>query len=631
MDGFNTTRVLVLAGISLVVAACGGGSGSSEAPPRQPPPPAQQTFSIGGVVSGLAGTGLQLQDSGGNDISVAADGTFAFPGGTPDGGSYNVSILSQPTDPWQTCVIADGAGTVNGANVTNVAVSCATNSYALRVAAFGVDGAGLTLQNNGADALRIGADGDYEFSGPVESGATFKVTVLTEPTNPDQACRLQRADGVIRDADATVAVNCAALSVFDVAAGGWVSCALPDKGSAKCWGHNNFGNLGLGDSIARGDDIGDMGNDLPYPDIAASGEIVQIAPGSHSCAVLDDGRIKCWGRNDNGQLGLGDTANRGADPGNLGAALAAVPLGSGLTAVTVATGSSHSCALLDNGAIKCWGSNFNGQLGLGDSADRGDQSGEMGDSLPSVGLTTVNPTPVQIAAGGDHSCAVMSDGAAYCWGLNAFGQLGVGDTENRGDDAGETATNLPPVRLGAQMTAAAIAAGVSHTCALSESGFIKCWGNNRFGQLGQGDIEDRGDEPGELAGNLPVVSLGSVNVGAVQITAGTNHSCARFENGGVKCWGANDRGQLGLGDVEHRGDEPGEMGFDLPFVDLGAERTAVNIAAGATHTCASLDDGSVKCWGQNHFGQLGQERVDAIGDASGELGDALPPIDIGSN
>jgi hypothetical protein len=166
--------------------------------------------------------------------------------------------------------------------------------------------------------------------------------------------------------------------------------------------------------------------------------------------------------------------------------------------------------------------------------------------------------------------------------------------------------------------------GGIHTCARLDNGAVKCWGYNFFGQLGLGN-----NGPGEMGDALPAVNLGTGRT-AVALASGRHHTCARLDNGAVKCWGNNLEGELGLGDKSNRGDGPGEMGDALPTVDLGTGRTAVALTAGGYHTCAPLDNGELKCWGANFDGQLGlSDRADR-GDGPEEVGDFLPPVDLGS-
>lgn len=176
--------------------------------------------------------------------------------------------------------------------------------------------------------------------------------------------------------------------------------------------------------------------------------------------------------------------------------------GGGRTATMISLGLEHSCALLDDQTVKCWGRNDQGQLGLGDTNDRGLDSSTMGDALPSVAL---GEPALAVAAGDSHTCALLESGGVKCWGRNDAGQLGQGDAANRGDEPGELEA-LSPVDLGPGATAIAIDAG-THTCVILSSGGIKCWGPNTQGQLGLGDTLPRGITPGDVAA-LPVIDVG---------------------------------------------------------------------------------------------------------------------------
>ena len=383
------------------------------------------------------------------------------------------------------------------------------------------------------------------------------------------------------------------------------------KGHAYCWGVNYFGQLGLG----HGNSVGDSAGNLPPVSLGAGRLAKQIAAGAdHTCALLDDDTVKCWGANHQGQLGLGHASNVGVNAGEMGDNLPPVSLGTGRLAKQIAAGKGssafgdgHTCALLDDDTVKCWGSNSAGQLGLEyrytDDYDPlvGDSAGEMGDNLPPVSLGT-GRLAKQIATGRAHTCALLDDDTVKCWGYS-FGQ-GMGD-------------NLPPVSLGTGRLAKQIAAGRDHTCALLDDGTVKCWGwgNNYDGQLG---LEQVGD-------NLLPVSLGAGRL-AKQIAAGGSHTCALLDDSTVKCWGSNSAGQLGLGHASNVGVNAGEMGDNLPPVSLGTGRLAKQIATGIYHTCALLDDDTVKCWGGNFAGELGLGLGSHVGDNAGEMGDNLPPV-----
>ncbi len=300
---------------------------------------------------------------------------------------------------------------------------------------------------------------------------------------------------------------------------------------------------------------------------------------------------------------------------------------------------SHTCVVLYDDTVKCWGKNLQGQLGLGDAEIHGDESSDMGDRLESVSF---GGDIESLSIGTNTTCAIYSDSNLKCWGSNRYGQLGLGDTKDRGNLSSETPDKLPTIDLGTNRTAKAVALGTFFTCALLDNDTVKCWGRNNGGQLGVGNLEELGDDIDEMGDNLPHVDLGT-NRTAVAITAGVEHACALLDNNTVKCWGANTFGKLGIGDRYHRGDgkdnnnDPfDDMGDNLPVVNLGTNRTATAIAAGYSHTCAVLDDNSVRCWGRNDDGQLGLgdqdhrgEGTDSAGDPFDDMGDNLPSINFG--
>jgi len=414
--------------------------------------------------------------------------------------------------------------------------------------------------------------------------------------------------------------------VLQVAPGGYHTCALHSSGQVKCWGRNAYGLLGQGDETNRGGVPGQMGDNLPTVDLGTGRSATALVAGDqHTCALLDDGSVKCWGQNDVGQLGIGNPANRGDEPGEMGDDLPAVDLGTGRSAQSLAAGYQHTCALLDDDSVKCWGENGDGQLGLGDMEHRGDEPNEMGDALPTVNLGS-GRTPVALTGGAYHTCALFDDDSIKCWGRNDGGQLGLGDNDNRGVGPGQMGDSLPTVDLGPGRTARVVSAGGGHTCALINNYSVTCWGDGSWGRLGHGDMEDLGDEAGEMGDFLPAVELGPF-LGA-DVTLGNLFTCAQFDDASFKCWGINSYGQLGLGDATARGAVQTDMGENLPLVDLGSGRTAKRLEAAYTHNCAVLDDDSVKCWGGNESGQLGLGDQNNRGDEQDEMGDNLPTVDL---
>ncbi len=411
--------------------------------------------------------------------------------------------------------------------------------------------------------------------------------------------------------------------IWQVSANNESSCALFLDGRVKCWGANSTGQLGLGDTNNRGDNSGEMGASLPFVDLGTGRFAKKIALGyAHTCALLNGGAIVCWGRN--GLLGRGDTASDiGSLPGTMGDKLVLVNLGTGMTAIDVAAGSNHTCAILDDGRVKCWGNNYDGQLGIGNTTFHGGPL-SMGDSLPAVDLGS-GRTATAITVGNDASCVILDNGHVKCWGINSSGQLGVGDTQDRGDGPNEMGDFLPEADLGTGKTAVEISMNYQHVCARLNDGSVKCWGGNSLGQLGLGDTAARGNEPGEMGDNLPIVNLGTGKT-ATQINTAYYHSCALLNDATIKCWGGNGSGLLGQGHGNYLGDNPGEMGNTLPPVNLGTGKTVLRFSTGYYHTCPLLNNGSVKCWGWNSDGQLGLGNTSSRGDQTTHMGNNLPVV-----
>ena len=401
------------------------------------------------------------------------------------------------------------------------------------------------------------------------------------------------------------------------------TCALLDNGTVRCWGAGNAGQLGQDSTANLGDGPFEMAA-LAAVNLGAGRTATAVTAGEgHTCALLDDGTVRCWGAGGAGQLGQDSTATLGDQAGEM-AALAPVNLGAGRTATAITASNYHTCALLDDATVKCWGGGGSGQLGQGSTANLGDQAGEMA-ALAPVNLGA-GRTATAVTAGTDHTCARLDDATVKCWGFGASGQLGQGSTATLGDAAGEMAA-LAPVNLGAGRTATAITAGEgsNHTCALLDDATVKCWGNGANGQFGQGPTATLGDAAGEMAALAPV-NLGAGRT-ATAITAGASHTCARLDDATVKCWGLGNGGQLGQDSTATLGDAAGEMAALAP-VNLGAGRTATAITASLAHTCALLDNATVKCWGNGAFGRLGQDSTATLGDAAGEMA-ALAPILLG--
>ncbi len=380
-----------------------------------------------------------------------------------------------------------------------------------------------------------------------------------------------------------------------IGAGDVHTCALladsnvSEASNVRCWGFGGNGRLGYGNTSNIGDDTGETPGSVAPVDLGAGRPAVSIsAGGAHSCVVLqdantpNDSNARCWGFGDNGELGYGNTADRELrrlPPENIGDD---EPAGSG------------------------------GPVNLGS-----------------------NRRAVAISAGARHTCALLDDGNVRCWGLGGNGELGYGNTSNIGDNFNETPGTVEPVNLGTGRTAAAISAGDFHTCALlddsnvPDDSNVRCWGFGGNGGLGYGNTNTIGDDPGETPGSAGPVDLGAGRT-AVAISAGGTHTCALLEDtnapgdSNVRCWGYGASGQPGYGNTNTIGDNetPGSAGP----VDLGTGRRATAISAGGRHTCARLDDGNVRCWGYGANGRLGNCSPNNIGDD--ELPGSIGPIDL---
>ena len=393
------------------------------------------------------------------------------------------------------------------------------------------------------------------------------------------------------------------------------TCAILPSGRVKCWGQNLDGQLGQDSNGDVGDQPGELAA-LPAVNLGVGRTATAISAGiQHTCALLDDGTVKCWGNGGAGRLGQGNTATLGDQPGEM-AALAPVDLGPGRTATAITAGGAHTCAVLDDGSVKCWGSNASGRLGQDNTENVGDQAGELA-ALAPVDLGP-GRTATAVSASFAHTCALLDDGTVKCWGSGNSGQLGNDATGNVGDQAGDMAA-LAPVNLGVGRTATAVSAGPQHSCALLDDGTVKCWGSGADGRLGQGSTTTLGDQPGEMAALAPV----TLGADAVGVSAGSGHTCALLVGGSVKCWGAGR--MLGQDTIANIGDQAGEMAALVP-VNLGG--SAAGLATGYFHSCVRFGDASVKCWGNGGDGRLGQGNTTDLGDGAGEMA-ALGVVDLG--
>ena len=357
-------------------------------------------------------------------------------------------------------------------------------------------------------------------------------------------------------------------TALSIATGRQHACAVTAEGAVRCWGYS---------------DVGQLGNEAELAEVAfpqpvqvsgiEEGATAVSSSSDHSCALIG-GAVKCWGLNDKHQLG-GSSTDDSATPVTV----------AGLTGIkAISAGANHTCALTAAGGVKCWGEGDSGQLGNDGIVDSGAPVDVMG---LSTGVTA-------IAAGRFHSCAVNAAGGVVCWGSNNYGELGNDSTD---------ASHVPVAVSGLASGIVSVAAGDSTTCVITSAGAAKCWGKNAKGQLGNGDSGT------QVESHVPVDVTG-LTAGVTSITTGYDFTCAVVA-GAAKCWGDNFDGTIG------NGKGPGYQ-VATPVAATGLASGVQAIASGAHDVCAIVTGSAVKCWGLGSGGQLG----------NGSTDDTATPVDV---
>ncbi len=418
----------------------------------------------------------------------------------------------------------------------------------------GDDGAADTGASDAApDASDAGPDADASPDGAADATPDADASMDAAPDAADAGSDASDASADAYDsaadtsdaaADAaTDGGTAAVVTARTMALGNGHTCVISSTNTVLCWGHNDKGQLGDGTTT-------DRSAPTTVPGIGGARSVA--AGHSHTCVVLDTGEARCWGENGSGQVGSGATSTLEASP------LAV----SGITnAERIESFWAHSCALLADQTVACWGSN----------------SGRLGDTT-----TTTRSAPVamdgitgaiDVGAGWGHSCVALTGGGVRCAGTyNNWGQLGDGTTMTR----------LSPVDVLDLSNAVALGIGSYHSCAITSAGTVRCWGNNQTGALGIGTTDDS-------VHGMPVDVPGLSDV--VQIRGGSALTCAITSSGALYCWGN------GIGD--------GSSTTHPSPVEITSVTDAVEIALGTDHACVKSGSGAIQCWGWNGYGQLG--------------------------
>jgi alpha-tubulin suppressor-like RCC1 family protein len=390
--------------------------------------------------------------------------------------------------------------------------------------------------------------------------ATVTATGVVSGLAPGKVTITATSEGVTGSLEVPVAYL-----FTDVAAGSDYTCAKTTGSAAFCWGAGDRGQLGIGSTSSS----------EPVP-VAVSGglRVVTLSAnrasgfGRHTCALLEEGAVACWGDGALGQLG-----NGGSELSTTPVVLSGIP---SMSAVVV--GNAHTCAIAaEDATAYCWGLNSDGQLGIGDTLNRNRPTAVVG------GLHFRS-----IAPGTHHTCATTTDGDLYCWGGNP----------NREYTVDTTGASLTPVPVAAPsaLEFRTVSAGSYHTCALAEGGAAYCWGGGYEGQLGSGNLESS-LTPVPVSGGLVFSSL----------NAGLFHTCATTAEHKAYCWGYNESEQLGQPRVRDCAD--GLFSCRPAPTELSGAVSFVTLSGSTQHTCGVTPSREIYCWGDNHAGQLGDGTV----------------------
>ena len=582
------------------------------------------TYTISGSVTGLAGTGLILQNNGADNYPVSANGNFTFATKIASNGKYVVTVLTQPASLTQTCSVTNGSSNVTNVNISNVVVNCVTNNYTVTGNVTGLAGTGLVLTNSSKPIL---LNANNTFTLTLASGTAYNIVVGTQPSTPTQNCSVTNPSGNVTNANiSNVSINCVTITYPVTATAGANGTITP--GSAVVNQGATFSFTVTPNTGYTADISGCFGTTVT--NVAGPTITYATGPVTAACTVTANFTIIAYAISGAANPVLGGTVTTTTLTVNynstanftitaaVGYSIASVsgcggaPLANVASPITYATGAvTAACTVTANFSLNSYtvtataGANgtitpasttvnhgltisFTVTPSAGYRAIVTGCGGTLANGIYTTAAITADCTVTasfaimpRIAAGSGHTCALSSAGAVQCWGNNYSGQLGNGSS-------GTGTVSLTPVPVtGLSGPATALAAGDGHTCALTSAGAVQCWGYNLFGQLGIGGTGSNSPIPIQVTGlSGPVTAL----------VAGEQHTCALTSGGAVQCWGWNFYGQLGIGSATNS---------SIPVTVTGLSGPVTALAAGNYHTCALTSAGAVQCWGNNGYGQLG--------------------------
>ena len=419
-------------------------------------------------------------------------------------------------------------------------------------------------------------------SNPTVATVSGTGLVTAVQANAHQVMITATSETVSGSAGITVTAPEPTVSFATVEAGAYHTCGRTTAGAAYCWGDNGAAQLGIGAlSPPNATTPQGVSGGLTFASVSVGGV--------HACGLTAGGTAYCWGGDLYGGLG-GGAAGPEICTGSTPCSSAPLAVAGGLTFSSLSAGWGPTCAVTASGSAYCWGDNLDGALGVG--ADTG--------SVQSCSVGPCSYTPLAVAgglafttlgAGNLYACGLTSSGAAYCWGDNSTGELGIG-VNAAPDTCAHGPCSRTPVAVAGGLTFTTLNVGTQHTCARATDGSWYCWGLNNYGQLGTGAT---GPETcaGAPCSSTPVAV--SVGINLTAVVAGRRHSCGVTSAGAAYCWGENVYGQLGDGSTTN----------SLTPVVVAGGRTFTSLSPFSFHTCGLTTAGVAYCWGSNSNGELG--------------------------
>ena len=543
----------------------------------------------------------------------------------------------------------NGSVTSTGSVTINSTVACTAvvtvsdgKTSASATTSIGFSDLTLTVTNSGLninDTITVDITSDHsavtlqrstDYSYVLPPGTSYSIRIYVQPH--DKNCTASPSSGTLLE-DTTVAITCASAKVTQIVAGDSHNCMLIDNHQVRCFGKNDLGQLGYGDTT----NVQDLNGKtqvmvLSTAEITGGLTVTSLAAGdSHTCALLSNGKVRCWGLNADGQLGYGDTTNVGVTSDADIYTKGNVPIDQTLSVTQITAGTAHTCALLSDGNARCWGKGLYGRLGDANSAaTKGDSGGSSFPSAISAGGNIAFGSAVsQISAANWHTCALLQNGKVRCFGFGGYGGVGLPSTNSSyaslGDDESPTVDIevLDATESGAGVTITKLMTRNHFSCALLSNGTMRCWGRNSHGQLGHnldydnfGVHNDAADANNIASHPKTVAALSTIGT-ISKIAMGKSHTCAVLSDGNLRCWGRSDNYQLGLNATTHLGKATNNiptMNLVLPTGVLVADAVG-----GSEHTCLLSTAGGVYCFGKGSSGQLGNNgtsTVNSVGAAT---------------